>query len=487
MFNKNGKFYSPFLLLLIASLFGLMIGPLGLIDSGRAAAQEGQEGARVFLDPPTLSIQEIGQTATVAIKIADVEDLYGAEVHLQFDPSLLEVVDADENMEGVQIAPSDELFPFVPGSTDPETGKYYYSYDKEVGGYFIAQCEADNEEGRIDYAIVLLRPASPVSAGPEGATLAVITFRCKGQGTADVNFQNPIPDEPPVKLADSEDQPIPIAEIAGATINQGVTCPEIAVERDLPGTASPGATFDVIITFTAPEDNFNAIGLTDFVPSGWEIQADKTWCEPDALEVKVTPEENKVEIMWTGPYSAGTTITAVYKVTVPEDAAEGVYTFSDGTLEYYIGSTGPCLADVTGEKEIQVRRGIPIRGETSEVNCDILSGVSLVLLQEEQQIETATSDENGRYELIAPEPGTYTIVASKAGFRDETQTITVPEGAEEVTCDFIADHGLVPKAATMSYALACVNLWLFPRDNCGLSMSKALSVVNAWLFPITEE
>lgn len=126
--------------------------------------------------------------------------------------------------------------------------------------------------------------------------------------------------------------------------------------RDLPDEAvQRGETFDVTITFIAPHGDFHAIGLTDLVPSGWAIEVDRAWCEPDADEFVVT--DNKVELMWFGPgtgYPAGTTFTAVYKVTVPNDASVGEHTFANGTLEYHYGATGHEIENIGGDSQVEV-------------------------------------------------------------------------------------------------------------------------------------
>ena len=84
--------------------------------------------------------------------------------------------------------------------------------------------------------------------------------------------------------------------------------------------------------------------------------------------------------------------------------------------------------------------------------------------------------------LSLPETGDYDVVASKAGYKDETQPISITSPGI-YTLDFRGEHGLIPQAPSMSYVLGCVNHWLYPVEPCGLSMSKVLAVVNAWLYP----
>ncbi|MCD6568021.1 MAG: carboxypeptidase regulatory-like domain-containing protein [Dehalococcoidia bacterium] len=149
---------------------------------------------------------------------------------------------------------------------------------------------------------------------------------------------------------------------------------------------------------------------------------------------------------------------------------------SDGELPYY----GP--ADDGEVEDYMVKIFIAIDGKTGEVNCDVLGGVTLGLWDGETLVGSTTSDSvNGEYILIAPASGSYTVVASKTGFRDRQQDIAI--AADPVTLDFTGETGLIPNACDMSYVLTCVNHWLYPVGDCGLNMSTVLAVVNAWLYP----
>jgi len=125
---------------------------------------------------------------------------------------------------------------------------------------------------------------------------------------------------------------------------------EVSPDRTLPDTVERGETFDVIVTFTAPEGQFNAIGLTDFCPDGWEVGLSETRCDPDAY---VLATGNKAEIMWYGPYDKGAEFTVIYNVTVPDYACAGKHTF-DGFLEYYLAIEGPSRENIIGDSEVDV-------------------------------------------------------------------------------------------------------------------------------------
>jgi hypothetical protein len=125
--------------------------------------------------------------------------------------------------------------------------------------------------------------------------------------------------------------------------------------RVLPDAVHSGETFDVTVNFIAPADKFNAIVLSDLAPADWNVTVDETWCTPNADAF--TGAGNKAEITWFGEpdvgFDNGTTFTALYKVTVPDDASLGIYAFN-GSVEYYVGPDGPYSENTTGGSQIEV-------------------------------------------------------------------------------------------------------------------------------------
>jgi len=248
--------------------------------------------------------------------------------------------------------------------------------------------------------------------------------------------------------------------------------------RELPDFALiDGDSFAVTINFTAPNDDFKSIGLVDDVPTGWVIQVDPNWCTPVADQANIVGDQAQYD--WDGPYSEGTTFSAVYKVSVPAGTDEDLYTFPGGQLCYSIGADGGCCVPVTGEDEITAILCAPVSGLTREVNCDLLTGVEISL----DGVGPVFSDGTGNYTIRASGPGTYTVNASKAGFRSRSQIVVV-DCVSPVTFNFQAGYGLIPCSPDIWYALDCVNLWKYPPGTgCDLSMSNALAVINAWLYP----
>ncbi len=116
--------------------------------------------ARLWLEPPGQQIGLAGE-AVVEVRLADVVDLYGVELHLQFDPALVEVIDEDPATPGVQVAPGSIL---------------------AGDGPFLNQ--ADNAAGRIDYAVMAVLSAPFTGSG----VLATIRFAARAAGVASVSF-----------------------------------------------------------------------------------------------------------------------------------------------------------------------------------------------------------------------------------------------------------------------------------------------------------
>jgi len=267
----------------------------------------------------------------------------------------------------------------------------------------------------------------------------------------------------------------PNTAVLTITDNEGVP----SVTRHLPSAVSPSQTFDVTVTFTAPADSFNAIGLVDDAPAGWAVQGNVAWCTPNANFLNVVGSE--VQYTWVGPYSSGQNFTVLYKVTVLGNASLPSYTFS-GQLGYKIGGGSTIYESIAGDFAVQLGR-TPVTGITREIKGDILPGVSITL----DGIGPVVSDQSGQYEIMATETGSHTIAAHKDGFRDRTQTINIAGlgPGYAVTCNFQGQYGLIPKAPDIWYALDCVNLWLYPPNlDIGLDIWTALDVINAWLYPV---
>jgi LysM repeat protein len=162
----------------------------------------------VLVNPPSQSV-DVGQTATVEIKVDTVTNLYGVDIRLTFDTAKLEAQDADGNSaNGVQIEPGDFL--------NPAEG-------------FLAQNVADNATGQVQYVFALMAPATPKSGT---GVLARISFRAKAQGNAVISLDS-------VTLSDEQAQPIAATLMNGSITVLAAGAPTATPSPTPTGTLPP--------------------------------------------------------------------------------------------------------------------------------------------------------------------------------------------------------------------------------------------------------
>jgi len=179
----------------------LVILPL-LMQPGVAATAQGSD-AVLRPDPLTLGLMPDAQ-GTITILVEKVQNLYGIEFHLAFDPNVIQVEDADPTWEGVQVEPAGWL---------------------QAG--FVAVNRADNSRGRVDFAATLLNPALPVSGD---RPVAEITFRARQTGVSVVSIEAAI-------LSTRQAEVIPFtAQTGGIGVNPGGQAPDV---RAITGQAEP--------------------------------------------------------------------------------------------------------------------------------------------------------------------------------------------------------------------------------------------------------
>lgn len=144
--------------LTLSAAFGLvLLSTFYFVGAGVAA--EGQAAsASIVRCNPAVAVGQANKTLNVDIYVENVVDLYGGDVRLSFDPTLLQVVDNDPNANGIQILLLDEF----------------------ISPDFVVRKNADNTVGTIWYAATQVNPSQPVSgSGP----LARITFQAVQTGT----------------------------------------------------------------------------------------------------------------------------------------------------------------------------------------------------------------------------------------------------------------------------------------------------------------
>jgi hypothetical protein len=135
-------FYVPLFILLIVSM----------ATTGARAIP-----AQVFVDPPTVTIEELGENATVAINVSGVSNLYTYKFRLSYNTVLLDAVEVTVG----PVAPEQRSL----GPIDPETLEWKPIYD---------------EDGLVKVVVTFLSPPAFTGSG----TLAYITFNSTAMGTS---------------------------------------------------------------------------------------------------------------------------------------------------------------------------------------------------------------------------------------------------------------------------------------------------------------
>jgi LysM repeat protein len=190
----------------------------GLFAYGLVAAPTAEAGPALQEDP-TLAIipadvtLACDQTARVDIRINNVEDLYGIDVKVSFDADVVEVVDANASMPGVQVSPGN--MPDV------------------AGGQGLVQVNSvDVSGGTISYAAIRLNPAAPQSGS---GIIASVTFKGKGTGTGAVEIVSGV-------LSDQTARPIAAELVGGQIVGTCSATPAATAAAPATATAVPGAT-----------------------------------------------------------------------------------------------------------------------------------------------------------------------------------------------------------------------------------------------------
>jgi hypothetical protein len=148
----------------------------GLVPTVPIAGQ--QAAATVALQAERTSLA-VNEAIEVQVIVSGVENLYGAECHLRFDPALIKIQDADDSKAGVQISP---------GTAFPR------------GASFVALNVADEQQGKMDFAATLINPAAPLSGQVMLASFIIIG---KQEGSVALEFEQ-------VLMADRHGNALPV-------------------------------------------------------------------------------------------------------------------------------------------------------------------------------------------------------------------------------------------------------------------------------------
>ena len=161
------------------------------------AQAAGNENTSIIAGANAATVQQ-GKQIALLISIENVTGLYSVQVRVTWDPAILEIVDADPDQDGIQVA----------------TGEFFSDDALTIIN------SADNISGTLDFGVTLSGDASSLNGD---GILAQVTFYARQDGFTPLNLSY-------VRLYDSE------ARSIEATIQVG----EITVnsQRQVGGKAS---------------------------------------------------------------------------------------------------------------------------------------------------------------------------------------------------------------------------------------------------------
>ncbi|HLF75471.1 MAG TPA: LysM peptidoglycan-binding domain-containing protein [Anaerolineales bacterium] len=225
--------------------FRVWLAVIILAASLAGAPAFAQGGAAVRVDPSALTVQ-VNDTANVTIKIDNVANLTAFEIHLSFDPAVLEV-------------------------TSMTNGGF-------VAADFTAQNTFDNTAGTIDYAVAQMNRAPAQGSG----ILLNIAFRAKALGSSSVTTRATPAAPAGLLLADQNGMAISASWMPG-TINVGtpppVTNTPINTSSPAPSTNTPANTSTPITN--TPTNTAPVSGTPTPVPGAAIVRVD-----PSVLSVR---------------------------------------------------------------------------------------------------------------------------------------------------------------------------------------------------------
>ena len=148
------------------------------------------------------------------------------------------------------------------------------------------------------------------------------------------------------------------SDTASVMVSPPIPPPKINAMRDISKQiVNPGETFTVTVVVNTIEDVFAPI-LDEDTPTGWTVT--------EIENAGATYKASEVKWLWTGMWSAGTTKTVIYNVTVPSDAEQKDYWITGNISAYGVDPTA-----VEGESKVSVGPQPPYIVEYTITNTTI--------------------------------------------------------------------------------------------------------------------
>ena len=188
------------------------------------AHAQSSETAQVRVMPGSIQVPQ-GISVDLAVEVIEIQNLYAFDISLTFDSSVIQVVDADPDLDGIQV-----------------------NYGLFLDPGFVLRNEVDNQAGTIRFALTQLNPSQPKS----GSGVLIVVRLEGGQVGSQTSLTLTH-----AKLVERDGSDIPTTMSSGEVEVVGTATPgptNTPIPTQDPGTplpTSPPATNTPIRTVTA--------------------------------------------------------------------------------------------------------------------------------------------------------------------------------------------------------------------------------------------
>jgi hypothetical protein len=261
---------------------------------------------------------------------------------------------------------------------------------------------------------------------------------------------------------------------------------ELNVCRDLPDSAIPGEEITVILDIT-DDGTADKTAIQDIVPAGWAV-GEPSWVGSIA---------NANTVFWF--FTDEPTVTQVtYKVTIPDDAAPGPYTFvgefdlATGDLDAYPIVCGDMQINVVAGTGPDVCRDLPVSavpGEKITVILDItLDGADKTAIQDSVPAEWVVSDPSW-VGSIADANTVFWFNPDEPVATQLTYDVTIPEDAALGPYTFVGEFDLATGGLD-AYPIVCGDMQIEivepcdpePEPECPVTEYDPIVIEPCWNF-----
>jgi len=127
-------------------------------------AQRANTQSALLISPTEATLRSEGETIEMELKVEKVTNLYSFSIIATFDPTLLQVGDANPNESGIQLRPGDFL---------------------DSANQFVLINQVDNDNGTIELSVTQTHPAQAKSGS---GVLGTITFQSTSEGNSPIQL-----------------------------------------------------------------------------------------------------------------------------------------------------------------------------------------------------------------------------------------------------------------------------------------------------------